>query len=518
WPSIRPMRTAPTGPKKGSGEMVSAADAPLIARVSWLCSPSIESTVPMICTSLRKPFGQSGRIGRSTMRAFRVAFSDALPSRLKKPPGILPAAYIFSSMSTVRGKKSVPSRASLRPTAVASTTVAPLRTVTAPWAWRASFPVVKAISSPPISTVTVVSCNCSSLILFPASSNPAANGAAIRGPVPGPVVQLADSTPVCSAAAAELGDQLAVGLEIGARQVVEQAAPPPHERQQPASRVVILLVKPQVLGQLVDARRQQRDLNLGGAGVLLVAAEFAHDLELALAGQRHRLSPSGISPPAAACAPGSAPPQSRDAGSVGALPEGGGRHPSASAYTALMETLVWSARPSLRKGVLVCAFYGWNDGGEEGTVSALFLRQQLGATQFCELDPDEFYDFQEVRPIVSLGQDDTRRMAWPENSFSWGSLPSGNDIAVMVGIEPQNRWKHYSRSVIEVARESGAELVVTLGGFLADTPPPRPVPVTGSADGDLADQLGLAPSTYEGPTGIVGVIHEACREVDMPSA
>ena len=183
-----------------------------------------------------------------------------------------------------------------------------------------------------------------------------------------------------------------------------------------------------------------------------------------------------------------------------------------------MESLVWTARPTLRKGVLVCAFYGWNDGGEAATLSALFLRQQLRAQQFCELDPDEFYDFQEVRPIVSLGEDDTRRMAWPENSFAWGSLPSGNDIAVMVGIEPQNRWKHYSRSVLEVARESGAELVVTLGGFLADTPHTRPVPVTGSADGDLADQLGLAPSSYEGPTGIVGVIHEACRDAGIPSA
>jgi proteasome assembly chaperone (PAC2) family protein len=183
-----------------------------------------------------------------------------------------------------------------------------------------------------------------------------------------------------------------------------------------------------------------------------------------------------------------------------------------------METLVWSARPSLRKGVLVCAFYGWNDGGEAATLSALFLRQQLGATQFCELDPDEFYDFQEVRPIVSLGEDDTRRLSWPENSFAWAQLPTGNDIAVMIGIEPQNRWKHYSRSVVEVARESGAELVVTLGGFLADTPHTRPVPVTGSADGDLADHLGLAPSAYEGPTGIVGVIHEACTEAGLPSA
>jgi proteasome assembly chaperone (PAC2) family protein len=184
-----------------------------------------------------------------------------------------------------------------------------------------------------------------------------------------------------------------------------------------------------------------------------------------------------------------------------------------------MERLVWSARPTLRKGVLVCAFYGWNDGGEAATLSALFLRQQLSATQFCELDPDEFYDFQEVRPIVSFSEDDdNRRLAWPENSFAWAPLPSGNDIAVMIGIEPQNRWKLYSRSIVEVARDSGAELVVTLGGFLADTPHTRPVPVTGSAYGDLADQLGLAPSAYEGPTGIVGVVHDACRDAGIASA
>ena len=183
-----------------------------------------------------------------------------------------------------------------------------------------------------------------------------------------------------------------------------------------------------------------------------------------------------------------------------------------------MERLVWSARPTLRKGVLVCAFYGWNDGGEAATLSALFLRQQLAATHFCELDPDEFYDFQEVRPVVSPGEDDSRRLTWPENSFSWAPLPNGNDMAVMIGIEPQNRWKHYSRSIVEVARESGAELVVTLGGFLADTPHTRPVPVTGSADGDIAEQLGLAPSAYEGPTGIVGVVHDACREAGIASA
>ena len=169
----RPMRTAPIGPRKGSDETTSAAEAPLIARMSCACTPSIDSTVAMTWTSFWNPLGQSGRIGRSTMRAFRVAFSEALPSRLKNPPGILPAAYIFSSMSTVSGKKSAPSRASVRPTAVASTIVSPDRTTTAPSACLASRPELKEISSPPISIVTVTSPVCVSVLisLFSASSS-----------------------------------------------------------------------------------------------------------------------------------------------------------------------------------------------------------------------------------------------------------------------------------------------------------------------------------------------------------
>ena len=149
WPSSRPIRTAPTGPKNGSGDSISAADAPLMHRMSCGLTMSAESTVQMTCTSLRKPFGHSGRIGRSIMRAVRVARSLALPSRLKKPPGILPAAYIRSSTSIVSGKKSAPSRASGLPTAVASTIVSPLRTTTAPSACFASLPVSKLISWPP---------------------------------------------------------------------------------------------------------------------------------------------------------------------------------------------------------------------------------------------------------------------------------------------------------------------------------------------------------------------------------
>ena len=131
-PSIRATRTAPTGPRNGSDEIASAAEAPLIARMSCGTTMSAESTVQMTCTSFLKPFGQSGRIGRSIMRAVSVARSVARPSRLKKPPGIFPAAYIRSSTSTVSGKKSASGRASVRPTAVARIIVSPLRTTTAP--------------------------------------------------------------------------------------------------------------------------------------------------------------------------------------------------------------------------------------------------------------------------------------------------------------------------------------------------------------------------------------------------
>jgi hypothetical protein len=110
-----PMRTAPTGPAKGSDEIVSAAEAPLMQSTSWPTTWSAESTVAMTCTSFLNPFGHSGRIGRSTMRAVRIARSVGRPSRLKKPPGIFPAAYMRSSTSTVSGKKSAPSRASARP-------------------------------------------------------------------------------------------------------------------------------------------------------------------------------------------------------------------------------------------------------------------------------------------------------------------------------------------------------------------------------------------------------------------
>jgi proteasome assembly chaperone (PAC2) family protein len=183
------------------------------------------------------------------------------------------------------------------------------------------------------------------------------------------------------------------------------------------------------------------------------------------------------------------------------------------------DVLVWHSRPALRDPVLVCAFRGWNDGGQAATLSAAFLRDRLEAERFCEIDPELFYDFQEVRPHVSLDEHSMRKVDWPENGFYHAALPGlERDVVVLLGIEPQNRWKTFSGAVVEVARTIQAGLVVTLGGLLADTPHSRPVPVTGTAEADMAERLGMTASKYEGPTGIVGVLHDRCRDEGLLSA
>ena len=112
-----------------------------------------------------------------------------------------------------------------------------------------------------------------------------------------------------------------------------------------------------------------------------------------------------------------------------------------------------------------------------------------------------------------------RRIDWPENSVTFAELPgTDRDILILLGQEPQLRWKTFSNTVLDVARAMNVELLITLGGLLADTPHTRPVPVTGTAEGDMAERLGLSRSSYEGPTGIVGVVHDVCRDAAIPSA
>jgi predicted ATP-grasp superfamily ATP-dependent carboligase len=177
-------------------------------------------------------------------------------------------------------------------------------------------------------------------------------------------------------------------------------------------------------------------------------------------------------------------------------------------------------RPQLERPVLIAAFRGWNDGGQGASLAGAYLARAWAAEEFASIDPENFYDFQATRPMVSLVDGYTRQIEWPENTFLHAPLPGGGrDAIILLGIEPNLRWRSFSAHVSGLAKELGVELVVTLGSLLADVPHTRPAPVTGSAnDPELIKKLGLQPSRYEGPTGIVGVLHDACMQVGIPSA
>src|SRR5215211_7180611 len=185
-----------------------------------------------------------------------------------------------------------------------------------------------------------------------------------------------------------------------------------------------------------------------------------------------------------------------------------------------MDALRVLDRPSLTRPVLVSAFRGWNDGGQGASLAGGYLAKMWEAARFGEIDPEDFYDFQATRPHVSLVDGLTRRIDWPENAFYHAHLPgTDRDVVLLLGIEPSLRWRTFTREVVELARDLDVELVVSLGALLADVPHTRPSPVTGSAtDPKLVRELGLAASRYEGPTGIVGVLHDACGAHDLPSA
>ncbi|MDP8956712.1 MAG: PAC2 family protein [Actinomycetota bacterium] len=182
-----------------------------------------------------------------------------------------------------------------------------------------------------------------------------------------------------------------------------------------------------------------------------------------------------------------------------------------------MEYVTFLERPTLDHPPLICAFKGWNDGGEAASIAAQYMRDRWDAKQFAELDPEEFYDFQVTRPTVRLAGGVSRVIDWPKGEFSAAS-PGNRDVALFTAAEPNVRWRTFTASIIDAARQIGSQLLVTLGAFLTDVPHTRAVPVVGSAsDDDTAQRLGLGRSQYEGPTGIVGVVHDASLRAGLPS-
>jgi len=186
-----------------------------------------------------------------------------------------------------------------------------------------------------------------------------------------------------------------------------------------------------------------------------------------------------------------------------------------------MQPLIWEHRPDgLRAPAMVCAFTGWNDAGDAASAALQFLGSSLGAKRFARIDPEEFYDFQASRPKVKLVKGHTRRIEWPEVEIFEARIPRApRDLVLLQGAEPSMRWRTFCRLVVDLAEALGTQMVVSLGALLADVPHSRPVPITGlSSDETLVQRIGLDPSSYEGPTGIVGVLHAACQQAGVPSA
>ena len=175
--------------------------------------------------------------------------------------------------------------------------------------------------------------------------------------------------------------------------------------------------------------------------------------------------------------------------------------------------------PTLVDPVMVAAFEGWNDAGDSASNAVEHLREVWDATLLAELDSEEYYDYQVNRPHVSMDERGIRSITWPATRIFIARVPLfPRDIVLVQGIEPNMKWQQFTREILGLAVELEVSLVVTMGALLSDIPHTRPVPVTGTtANAELATDLGLEPATYEGPTGIVGVLHDACARFGIDS-
>ncbi len=174
--------------------------------------------------------------------------------------------------------------------------------------------------------------------------------------------------------------------------------------------------------------------------------------------------------------------------------------------------------PELRDPIVIAAFEGWNDAGQSATGVVEHLAGVWDATLVAAMDPEDYYDFQVNRPKVSVVNGE-RSLQWPTTRIMLArDTPMGRDVLLVLGIEPSVRWRTYSAELLAFAVHHGATLVVTLGGLLADVPHSRPIPVSvTSEDAQLREGRDVERSTYEGPTGIVGVISDQARQLDIPT-
>ncbi len=188
--------------------------------------------------------------------------------------------------------------------------------------------------------------------------------------------------------------------------------------------------------------------------------------------------------------------------------------------------ITWVDESPRKQPALVAAFTGWNDAGDAASGALAWLASRWKTTEVATLDPEPFYDFADTRPRLHLADDGSRSLIWPSNdliaaTITGAETPDGaeTELALLVGTEPQLKWRTFAQQIVDMAQRLDSPLVVTLGALLADVPHTRPTPIYGSSDdAEMASQLGLTPSSYEGPTGIVGVLHNACARAGLQTA
>ena len=169
---------------------------------------------------------------------------------------------------------------------------------------------------------------------------------------------------------------------------------------------------------------------------------------------------------------------------------------------------------NLRNPAVVVAFSGWSDAAEAASGVIDHLADQYRALRVAALDPNDFYDFQVSRPFVSVLEDGRRTIQWPTTEALLARLPE-RDLVLIGGPEPNYRWREFTDQVMSIVRSARPEVVVLIGALITDTPHSRPVPVAATANSPYGDELGLEPSTYEGPTGILGVLAQECETVSI---
>ena len=175
--------------------------------------------------------------------------------------------------------------------------------------------------------------------------------------------------------------------------------------------------------------------------------------------------------------------------------------------------------PQLRDPVMLAAFEGWNDAGEAASSAVAHLHRVWDAEPLVALDPEDYHDFQVNRPQVAFAEDGRRRITWPTTRISWARPPGlDRDVVLVRGIEPSMRWMSYTRELLGHADGLGVAMLVTLGALLADVPHTRPIPVSSTTeDEEVLRRLALERSSYEGPTGIVGVVQDAATRRGLPA-